>query len=421
MLTHSSMKSARRRHFSVSIALVTVLTIPGLAQTQKPRPQTGHIPVAVARATPGPPNNHGHGPETNPGKTPKESNYGQTPKGSTSGKPPKGSNNGGTSTDSTNGQNTKGSYNRGTSTGSGDGQTSKGSADGQTSKGSNNGGTRGSTDGQPSRGSTDGGTSTNVPPTYGQYPPRTRPLPIGFQPYIPSPFDLHDLPPKKLTDKGPQVSDKLDMTGFVVKCVVGPNWPVVLDFMLDSPGDVQIDITAADNHQFKAIIHNTPNHRGYAIFRLPANFGTQLQTAVFYVHSVPVAGATTPAPGLRTYGLGAGEKAVGSVAIDQLTFQPATIHPQAKEVANFGFHAHSAFDGVRAEFIITSLYNGRILVEKDEEKKLSPVPEGVRLSGTWEGKGKPGEHMLQIRAWRGLENGGDWVVAWSPDIVDVVK
>jgi hypothetical protein len=29
--------------------------------------------------------------------------------------------------------------------------------------------------------------------------------------------------------------------------------------------------------------------------------------------------------------------------------------------------------------------------------------------------------MLQIRAWRGLENGGDWVVAWSPDIVDVVK
>jgi hypothetical protein len=45
----------------------------------------------------------------------------------------------------------------------------------------------------------------------------------------------------------------------------------------------------------------------------------------------------------------------------------------------------------------------------------------MRAGGTWEGKGKPGEHMLQIRAWRGLENGGDWVVAWSPDIVDVVK
>jgi len=103
-------------------------------------------------------------------------------------------------------------------------------------------------------------------------------------------------------------------------------------------------------------------------------------------------------------------------------FQPATIHPKANEVADYGFHAHSAFDGVRAEFIFTTLYNGRLLVQKDQEEKLSPVPEGERAKGTWKGKkGKPGEHMLQIRAWRGLESGGDWVVAWSPDIVDVVK
>jgi hypothetical protein len=368
MLTQSSMKSASRRHFSVAIALAMVSIIPGLAQTQKQRPQTGHISV-VAPTTQKPPKKEGHGPETYPGKTPNESNYGQNPKGS---------------------------------------------SDGNTSKESNNG--------QDSRGSTDGGTATNTQPdSPGQFPPRTRPLPLGFEPYIPKPSDFHNDSLDNLARSGPQVSDKLDMTGFVVKGFVHPNWPIVLDFMLDSPGDVQMDITAADNSQFKATIHNTPNRRAYAIFRLPANFGIQLQTAVYYVHSVPAAGATTPAPGLRTYGLGAGEKAVGSVAIDQLTFQPASIHPQAKEVANFGFHAHSAFDGVRAEFIIASLYNGRILVEKDQEEKLSPVPEGVRASGTWEGKGKPGEHMLQIRAWRGLENGGDWVVAWSPDIVDVIK
>jgi hypothetical protein len=75
---------------------------------------------------------------------------------------------------------------------------------------------------------------------------------------------------------------------------------------------------------------------------------------------------------------------------------------------------------VRAEFIFTTLYNGRVLVQKEQEEQLSPIPEGERARGTWKG-GKPGEHMLQIRAWRGLESGGDWVVAWSPDIVDVVK
>ena len=60
------------------------------------------------------------------------------------------------------------------------------------------------------------------------------------------------------------------------------------------------------------------------------------------------------------------------------------------------------------------------MVEKDQEAKLAPIPEGERAKGTWEGKGgKTGEHMLQIRAWRGLEKGGDWVVAWSPDIVNL--
>ncbi|MGA2809129.1 MAG: hypothetical protein ABSE87_13430 [Terracidiphilus sp.] len=230
----------------------------------------------------------------------------------------------------------------------------------------------------------------------------------------------HNKSPEKLLHDGPQVPDSFDMNGFVIKGLVHPNWPIVLDFMIDSPGAVLVDILAADKHHYQSTLLNTPNRRAYAIFRLPPNFGTKLQTAVYHVSAIPSRGATTP-PRLRTYGLGAGDHAVGSVAIDQLTFQPATIHPQAREVANYSFHAHSAFDGVRAEFIFTTLYNGRLLVQKEDEKKLSPIPEGERARGTWEGKGKPGEHMLQVRAWRGLENGGDWVVAWSPDIVDVVK
>jgi len=231
----------------------------------------------------------------------------------------------------------------------------------------------------------------------------------------------HNESPKKLGHDGPSVPEAFNMSGFSIKGLVHPGWPIVLDFTLDSPGAVQVDITSADKHHYQVTMSNTPNRRAYAIFRLPANFGDKLQTAIYHVHAVPLAGTTTSTPGLRTYGMGAGEKAVGSVAIDQLTFQPAAIHPQAKEVANYGFHTHSAFDSVNAEFIFTTLYNGSLLVQKDQEQKLSPIPEGERATGTWEGKGKPGEHMLQIRAWRGADNGGDWVVAWSPDIVDVVK
>jgi hypothetical protein len=229
----------------------------------------------------------------------------------------------------------------------------------------------------------------------------------------------HSVSPEKVSHDGPQVPKEFDMSGFAIKGLVYPNWPVVLDFMIDSPGYVLVEIIT-DKRRYRAIMQNTPNRRGYAIVRLPPNFGNKLETAIYRIRAVPP-GANKPAPALRAYGLGAGERAVGSVAIDELTFQPATIHPKANEVADYGFHAHSAFDDVRAEFVFTGLYNGRVLVQKDHEEKLSPVPEGERARGTWKGEGKAGEHMLQIRAWRGLKSGGDWVVAWSPDIVEVIK
>lgn len=290
------------------------------------------------------------------------------------------------------------------------------------------------------RGSTTGVSSTTVPssqrpPNREGHPAETNPgsnphsssegpiiagATIGAGLIIGELVEHYNASPEKLLHDGPQVPKEFDMNGFAIKGLVHPSWPIVVDFMLDSPGAVRVDLTAADKHHYEVLLKGSPNHRAFAIFRLPPDFGSKLQTAVFRVNSVPAAGATT-APMLRTYGLGAGEKAVGSVAIDQLTFTPPTIHPKAKEFADFGFHAHSAFDGVRAEFIFTTFYNGHLLAQKDQEEKLSPIPEGERARGTWEGKGKPGEHMLQIRAWRGLENGGDWVVAWSPDIVDVVK
>jgi hypothetical protein len=227
--------------------------------------------------------------------------------------------------------------------------------------------------------------------------------------------------PTFLGNDGPQIPKAFDMAGFAVKGLAYPGWPIVLDFMLDSPGTVQMDVVSSGRPGYRYTMTNVPNQRAYTIVHLPASFGTHLETALYRIRSIPAAGSSDPPPRLRIYGLGAGEKAVGSVAIDQLTFQPPAIHPRANEVANYGFHAHSAFDGVRAEFMFTTLYNNHVLVQKDSDAKLSPIAEGERARETWRGNGKPGEHLLQVRAWRGLENGGDWVVAWSPDIVDVVK
>jgi hypothetical protein len=237
-------------------------------------------------------------------------------------------------------------------------------------------------------------------------------------------FAHHEASPERFGKDGPQVPKEFDMSGFAIKGLALGGWPVVLDYEVDSPGVVEVDITGANKQHIRATLTHQANTRMYQIFHLPENFSSKLQTAVYDLHCVPMVGTpgvTAAAPGLRVYGIGAGPKAVGSVAIDQLTFEPAIVHRKAKEVATYTFHAHSAFDGVRAEFVFTTLYNGHTLVQKDQEEKLSAIGEGERARETWEAKGKPGEHMLQVRAWRGLETGGDWVVAWSPDIVDVVE
>ncbi len=218
---------------------------------------------------------------------------------------------------------------------------------------------------------------------------------------------------------GPDVPKAFDMDGFAIKGLARANWPVVLDFVTDSPGTVLLDIKSKA-HEFQTTI-NSPGSgvRGYQIRYLPADFDPQPQSAIYQVRFVSTGNA--PGMGLRTYGIGAGFKAVGSVAIDELTFQPAAVHPKLKEFATYGFHAHSAFDGVLADFVLVENGNGHLVVKQDANAKPGPVEEGELSTKTWDANGKAGEHMLQIKAWRGLENGGDWVVAWSPDIVDVVK
>jgi hypothetical protein len=226
--------------------------------------------------------------------------------------------------------------------------------------------------------------------------------------------------PEKLGREGPRLANSLDMSGFTVTGLARGNWPVAVDFLISEPGTVEVDVVIPNQPSFHASLANTPNTRGIAIFRLPENFTDGLKTAVWQFHFAS-AGGVNPAPGLRMYGIAAGDHAVGSVAIDQLTFLPAEVHPKVKEVATYGFHAHSAFDGADADFVFTATRNGHVLAQKDKEQTLNSISAGAQDSRTWSANGKAGQHMLEVRAWRGLPNGGDWVVAWSPDIVDVVK
>jgi len=219
-----------------------------------------------------------------------------------------------------------------------------------------------------------------------------------------------------LLKNGPRVPQNVLMSHLIVDGVIGPNWPVGLDFQLTGPGSVTLDITTADKAQYHQVLTNDLNGRGITI-TYPDGLADKLQSATFDVEATAPAGTNSAPPNLRVYGIAAGPKAVGSIAIDQVTFGPSAL--KMKQAAEYGFHSHSDFSDVRADFMFTGLKDNHIVMKQDNETPLSPVTPDEHAQGSLESRGNVGQHLLQIRAWRG--NSGDWVVAWSPDVVVLSK
>lgn len=227
----------------------------------------------------------------------------------------------------------------------------------------------------------------------------------------------HALPNSEdLLKNGPKVPQNVSMSHLIVDGLIGPGWPVGLDFELGGPGSVLLDITTADKVQYHQVLTNNLNGRGVTISH-PQGLPDKLQSAIFDVQAIPPTGSSSAAPSIRVYGMAAGPMAVGSIAIDQISFGPPQL--KMKETAQFNFHSHSDFSNVRADFMWTGLKNNEIEMKQESETQLSPVASNEHAQGSLQSKGTEGQHLLQIRAWRG--NSGDWVVAWSPDVVNLTK
>ncbi len=222
-------------------------------------------------------------------------------------------------------------------------------------------------------------------------------------------------PAAKLSREGPKMPDQFSMSGLNIAAFVRANWPVVFDCSLGEGGVLLVTVDTSGLPAFNYRIVRRGRQQ-QAIFRLPPYFPQRPTPGRYAIRAVGGgAGASTPVY-MRLFGVGAGERAVGSVAIDQVTFGPNTIRPKNKEVANYGFHAHTLFDRVRAEFLRVALAQGQLVSQLDDHHDIDGVQPETASTFQWSGSGKkvsPGEHMLQVRAWESALNKANWVIAWS--------
>jgi hypothetical protein len=224
-------------------------------------------------------------------------------------------------------------------------------------------------------------------------------------------------PEAKLSRDGPKIPDQFSMSGFSIAAFCRADWPVAVDYVLANAGELSIVVTAEGVAPFHYRVRSM-GARQQEIFRLPAYFPVKPSAGVYTIS------ATTGGPGvatpvyLRLFGVGGGDRAVGSVAIDQVVFEPDTIHPKQNQQARYAFHAHTDFDRVRAEFLKAFTAQGQIFSKLEDHDDINGVQRETTPSRQWNGrKASPGEHLLQVRAWESAPAKANWVIAWSTDQV----
>ena len=232
-----------------------------------------------------------------------------------------------------------------------------------------------------------------------------------------------DSPDKMLSNHGPQTPKTFSMSNFSIMGYVKGNWPAVLDYEVRQPGLYLLTVSTTSNSApFSYLLDSSRRGRQQVILRLPARFGTEPKSGSYTIQAISNSpGVVTPVY-LRVFGIGAGERAVGSVAIDRLVFGPPALGQ--RQIARYGFHSHADFEKVTAEFERVGLMDGGVVtdLEYQEDVKETVRRDTSIVDKPWDPRkhnAKPGQHMLQVRAWYTLKSGGDWVVAWSPALVQV--
>jgi hypothetical protein len=242
-------------------------------------------------------------------------------------------------------------------------------------------------------------------------------------PNLPPPDEVAD----RLLKEGPQLASQFNMSAFAVRGFVRGGWPMLIDFEQRGAGTAQLRISARDLPEVFTydLSQACPQPRRCLIqFRLPVEiFGDQLRPAVIAAIATDDGGQQT-LPGFVVYALGAGPRAIGSVAVDQVTFGPAAIRVADKQSALYRFYSHSDFGNASVEFWkVESRTDGSKHSFVDDRSVDGGIHKdqwiGLNERKEWDGLTKEqnvssGRHKVQVRAW---DRVGDWVTSWSDSMV----
>lgn len=234
--------------------------------------------------------------------------------------------------------------------------------------------------------------------------------------------------PDTLSTEGPRFAPAFSLGCVPVHGFVRGGWPLVIDYQAEAGTMPSVEVHV-DGRDPVVLELQRGGERRLMKLELPKSLGEKPVPALFLVRTVRDQPGTPALGRMNLFGLGAGPRAVGSVAIDQVDFKPGELRIAKKGTARYSFYARSDFNHVAAEILRVEQREGELQVRL---ARSIAFPGGV-AAGTWTGRQQPltwdgtdnasvpsyGPHLMQVRAWLTAQEGGDWVSAWSAGTVDV--
>jgi hypothetical protein len=241
-----------------------------------------------------------------------------------------------------------------------------------------------------------------------------------------------------LDKQGPQLPPLFSMSSFAVMGFARGNWPVAIDYMLETDSLVLVVIAPEGE---KPLIYRLEGKKGHWVtkIQIPSSVGDQLRVSQYLMQTLDDSVGQVSASHMHIHGIAAGPKAVGSIGIDEVNFAPGSIRPAQHQKAQFSYHSISDFDDTEVSFVRLAKSNtGEIVAAAVANKSMGSIAQNHFKNGDWDGSIKTGDivknfspelqqwllaphgqHVLLVRAWLRKNHGGDFVSALSGTIVAV--
>jgi hypothetical protein len=201
--------------------------------------------------------------------------------------------------------------------------------------------------------------------------------------------------------------------------------PMLVEYQLGAESYAKLTLTKRISKKkeqtlFTINLEPTGSEIKEIIFMLPEELGEKPQIVTLSVIAENVDPNNKKEPDFELYSLAMGKKAIGSVLLVDLSFQPDRFNSKQEKQVNYSFRSRGEFE--KAYAIIQAMGHSKEGKLAKYNVSTNVIKRAIHrdetVAGSWDGKNEKkqvsvGRHQLFVSGWFAANKGGEWTNSWS--------